>query len=96
MRRDEDMRESPTQACFQLAQTLAVKWDEAGSWFQPELLSLPEAKLREWLQQADLKVYDHYFDDLLRTASTSCPPARRNCWRWPARRPRQRATPSDC
>ncbi len=67
MRRDEDMREPSTQALFQRAQTLAVKWDEASSWFQPELLTLPETQLRDWLQQTDLKVYDHYFDDLLRT-----------------------------
>ena len=67
MKRDEDMRVPDAQARYQLAQTLAVKWDEDGSWFQPELLRIPEAKLRAWLQEADLKVYQHYFDDLLRT-----------------------------
>ncbi len=67
MKRDEDMRVPDAQARYQLAQTLAVKWDEDSSWFQPELLRIPEAKLRTWLQEADLKVYQHYFDDLLRT-----------------------------
>jgi oligoendopeptidase F len=67
MRRDEDMRESGPQALFQRAQTLSVKWDEAASWFQPELLRIPEAQLRDWLRQPDLKVYDHYIDDLLRS-----------------------------
>jgi len=69
MRRDEDMRVSASQALHQRAQTLSMKWDEAASWFQPELLRIPEAQLREWLQQADLKVYAHYFDNLLRTKS---------------------------
>ena len=69
MRRDEDMRESSAQALYQRAQTLAVKYDEAGSWFNPELLQVPEAELRGWLKEADLKVYDHYIDDLLRSKS---------------------------
>lgn len=69
MRRDEDMRVSASQALHQRAQTLSMKWDEAASWFQPELLRIPESQLREWLQQADLKVYAHYFDNLLRTKS---------------------------
>ncbi len=66
MRRDEDMRRPNTQALYQRAQTLQVKWDEASSWFQPELLRLPEARLREWLREPALRVYEHYFDDLLR------------------------------
>ena len=67
MRRDEDMRVPAAQALYQRAQTLAVKWSEASAWFQPELLRIPETQLRGWLAGADLKVYQHYFDDLLRT-----------------------------
>jgi len=67
MRRDEDMRQSGPQALYQRAQTLAVKWDEASSWYRPELLKVPEDQLRGWLKQAELKVYSHYIDDLLRT-----------------------------
>jgi len=67
MKRDEDMRVPDAQARYQIAQTLSVKWDEDGSWFQPELLRIPEDKLRSWLQEPDLKIYQHYFDDLLRT-----------------------------
>src|SRR5262245_36028412 len=66
MRRDEDMRQTGPQGLYQRAQTLAVNWDEAGSWFQPELLRIPETQLKDWLPQPDLKIYDHYFDDLLR------------------------------
>jgi oligoendopeptidase F len=67
LRRDEDMRVSANQALFQRAQTLSVKWGESSSWFQPELLKIPEDKLRDWLKQPELKVYQHFFDDLLRT-----------------------------
>lgn len=67
MRRDEDMRETGPQALYQRAQTLSVQYGEAASWFQPELLKIPEAQLREWLAQAPLKVYSHYVDDLLRS-----------------------------
>jgi oligoendopeptidase F len=67
MRRDEDMRQPPAQALFQRAQTLSVKWDEASSWFQPELLRIPEDQLRTWLNKPELKVYQHFFDDLLRS-----------------------------
>lgn len=66
MRRDEDMRQSDAQAMYQRAQTLAVQAEEAGSWFQPELLRIPEDQLRDWLKQGDLKIYQHFFDDLLR------------------------------
>src|SRR5882724_7091448 len=67
LRRDEDMRVSSNQGLFQRAQTLAVKWGESSSWFQPELLKIPEDKLRDWLKQPDLQVYQHYFEDLLRS-----------------------------
>ncbi len=66
MKRDEDMRVPAAQALFQRAQTLELKWDEASSWFRPELLKIPEAQLRSWLNEPELKVYQHYFDDLLR------------------------------
>lgn len=67
MRRDEDMRQPGPQALFQRGQTLSVKWDEAASWFQPEVLRIPESQLRSWLAEPALRVYGHYFDDLLRT-----------------------------
>jgi oligoendopeptidase F len=44
-----------------------VKWGESSSWFQPELLKIPEDKLRDWLKQPEMQVYQHYFDDLLRS-----------------------------
>jgi len=40
------MRVSANQVCFS-APTLGVKWGESSSWFQPELLKVPEDKLRD-------------------------------------------------
>ena len=67
MRRDEDMRQADAQALFKRGQTLSMKWDESASWFQPELLRIPDADLRQWMEQPGLKVYGHFFDDLLRS-----------------------------
>ena len=67
MRRDEDMRQPGPQGFYQRAQTLGVKWAEASSWFQPELLRIPEAQLKTWLQEPSLTIYTHFFSDLLRT-----------------------------
>jgi oligoendopeptidase F len=67
LRRDEDMRVSANQAMFQRATTLGVKWGEGSSWFQPELLKIPDDKVREWLKQPELKIYQHFFEDLLRS-----------------------------
>lgn len=67
MRRDEDMRVSASQAMYQRSQSLGMKFDEAGAWFQPELLKVSEPQLRQWLQRDDLKTYAHFIDDILRT-----------------------------
>jgi len=74
MKRDEDMRQGSAQALFQRAQTLEMKWDEASSWLRPELLKIPEDKLRAWLNEPGLKIYAHYFDDLLRRKPHILPP----------------------
>jgi oligoendopeptidase F len=67
MRRDEDMRVPETQALYQRAQTLSVKWDETASWFAPELLKIPEERLRSWLKEPGVQIYAHFIDDLLRS-----------------------------
>jgi oligoendopeptidase F len=67
LRRDEDMRVSANQGLYQRAQTLGLRWGESSSWFQPEVLKVPEDKLRGWLKEPELQGYRHYFDDLLRS-----------------------------
>lgn len=67
MRHDEDMRQTGPQGVLQRAQTLAVRYDEATSWLSPELLQIPEATLKTWLQDEKLRVYTHFFEDLIRS-----------------------------
>src|SRR5882724_4245323 len=78
LRRDEDMRVAANQALFQRAQTLGVTWAESSSWFQPELLSIPEEKLREWLKQPDRRFYQHISRTCCEPKRTSFRHARRN------------------
>jgi len=67
LRHDEDMRQTVPQALLQRAQALATQHGEALSWLNPELLQIPEDRLKEWLARDELTVYRHFFDDLLRS-----------------------------
>ncbi len=66
MRFHEDTRQPDTQALEQRAQTLAVKVAEATSWLEPELTKIPQETVNSWLENSDLAVYRHYFDNLYR------------------------------
>ncbi len=49
---DEDQRNNTVNARRQRVQLLIAKWQQASSWFHPELLKLPLATVREWLTSA--------------------------------------------
>jgi oligoendopeptidase F len=49
---DEDQRNNTVNARRQRVQLLIAKWQQASSWFHPELLKLPLATVREWLGSA--------------------------------------------
>lgn len=67
MLRDQDTRQSAPQAMYDRVVSLGIRLGEAASWFEPEILSLPEGRLLEWCRSnAKLKVYTHHFEDLLR------------------------------
>ena len=67
MVQDQDTRQPEPQAMFRRATGLGVKLGEAVSWFEPEVLSLPEGRLLEWCRNnPKLTVYTHHFADLLR------------------------------
>ena len=67
MLKDQDMRDSTAQALFDRVGSLGVKYGEALSWLQPEILAMPERTLREWCRTVDeLAIYEHQIDDLLR------------------------------
>ncbi len=65
--RDQDTREAAPQAMYDRAMTMNVKLDEATAWFQPEVLQMPGNQLLDWCNRSSkLKVYTHYFENLLR------------------------------
>ena len=65
--RDQDTRDPGPQALHDRASSLEVRYREAISWFDPELLALPEQTLRSWCRDdPKLAVYEHFFDNVLR------------------------------
>jgi oligoendopeptidase F len=46
---DEDQRDNQINARKQQVQALLARWQEASSWFSPELLTIPFATVRGWL-----------------------------------------------
>ncbi|MCR4805671.1 MAG: oligoendopeptidase F [Clostridia bacterium] len=67
LRRCEDNRVPAFQALMDKAMMTVARVTEAGSFFEPELASIPEEKLRAWIaSEPGLAVYGHYIDDMLR------------------------------
>jgi oligoendopeptidase F len=65
--KDQDTRQPQPQAMYDRVMSLGVKLAEAGSWFQPEVLSLPDGKILEWCKaDPNLKIYTHFFENMLR------------------------------
>jgi oligoendopeptidase F len=68
MRRDEDTRESTYQGLSDRIDGLITEFRSALAFVDPELLAIPEDKLRGFLNVNEvLQVYNHSVDDLLRT-----------------------------
>jgi oligoendopeptidase F len=64
---DEDQRNNTINARRQRVQLLIAKWQQATSWFQPELLKLPLATVRQWMDQdAELAVYRFAIEEVFR------------------------------
>lgn len=67
MRLDEDTGNTGSQARWQRAQRLAVEAEEVVAFLEPEILSLSESTLQEFLnQEPGLGKYRHYLEDLWR------------------------------
>jgi oligoendopeptidase F len=65
--RDQDTRQSGPQGTYDRIVNLGVRLGEATSWFEPEILSLPDGKLLDWCKtNSKLSIYTHHFEDLLR------------------------------
>ena len=66
----EDTRISENGARFSEAQGLYARYQEALSYFTPELLAIPEATLSEFIDATPgLQIYAHYLDETARMRS---------------------------
>jgi oligoendopeptidase F len=64
---DQDQRDNTVNARRQEIQILLARWKEASSWFSPELLQVPLATLRTWMEASpDLAVYRFAIEELFR------------------------------
>jgi len=67
LRYDEDQRDNAVNARKQQVQELLARWQQAASWFNPELLRLPIETVRAWMDaHPDLAVYRFAIEDLYR------------------------------
>lgn len=68
MKRDEDTRVQENVARLGRIANLATEFSQKLSFIHPEILALPEEKLEGFIdEEAGLKEYRHYLDDLMRT-----------------------------
>ncbi len=66
--KDLDLSISENNARYSQIIALNSEVAAASSFIRPEILAIPDEKLKEYINENDeLKVYDHVFDDLLRT-----------------------------
>jgi oligoendopeptidase F len=73
---DQDTRVDGNRALLARAQTLGVKYDEATSWMEPELITIPFETIEGWMREnKDLAVYKHAFDNLFRLKKYILPEA---------------------
>jgi len=64
---DQDTRVSDNQALENKARSLAVNYDRATSWMEPEMIALTAERVDSWMGELpDLAIYHHAFDDLFR------------------------------
>jgi oligoendopeptidase F len=67
LRYDEDQRDNAVNAKRQQVQILFARWKQAESWFNPELLLIPLATVREWMDKSEpLNLYRFAIEDLYR------------------------------
>lgn len=75
LKSDQDTRVSAYQAFRDRANSLAVQFSQAAAFIQPEILSIPEKTLRDFIANNRLlQNYQHYFDDILRGKAHTLPP----------------------
>ena len=64
---DEDQRNNDINAKRQTVESLLARWQQATSWFSPELLTIPLATAREWMDaNPDLALYRFAIEEVYR------------------------------
>lgn len=64
---DQDQRDNEVNGRRQRVQLLIARWQQATSWFNPELLRIPPATVQEWMAASpDLALYRFAIEDLFR------------------------------
>jgi len=67
LKHDEDQRDNDVDARRQQVQILMARWQQATSWFNPELLTVPLERVREWMSlHPDLALYRFAIENLYR------------------------------
>ena len=67
LRHDEDQRDNQISARHQQVQILMAKWQQATSWFNPELLAIPIETVRGWMEaDPDLALYRFAIENIYR------------------------------
>jgi oligoendopeptidase F len=67
LQHDQDQRDNTANAHRQRVQILIARWRQATSWFNPELLRIPIATVRGWMENSsDLALYRFFIEDLFR------------------------------
>jgi oligoendopeptidase F len=67
LKHDEDQRDNQVNARRQQVQALMARWQEATSWLSPELLAIPQATVRAWMDASpDLALYRFAIDEVYR------------------------------
>ncbi len=65
--KDSDMRISKYHAMDDKIKNLYARALSESSFIKPEILRIDEQLLKKWIEEnPDLKIYEHYFDDILR------------------------------
>jgi len=75
LRSDEDLGNSRYQEMVERARSTYIRVDTAGSYLSPEILSIDDQVMAEWMQGEALKPYHFFLGDLLRSKPHVLSPA---------------------
>ncbi|SFH70896.1 oligoendopeptidase F [Pisciglobus halotolerans] len=65
MKNDQDTANATYQGMYERVSALAAKTGEAMSWFEPEVLKIPEAQLNSYFEEnSNLTIYRHFIEQM--------------------------------